>query len=263
MAPGCRTLACALLALSATLPLAGCGTMVIAAAAGADSLSQMTADKNCSQVPKFVPPPSVDIHSILLGSYEDHDHARDYSLMPLNVLGRIKGNEYVVTNEYAMFAHVLNNGLRFIEIESPGAESKAMREFVDMGGDRQMKYLRVSLASRGDPACGGFERAVKAMGTEMFQNQLLGAVPPSTCIAAYPEALAASDYELRVVDLPDDRLFKRQFSEQPALWQIVDLRTNAVYAQMQRRMDIYPCPFVEVRDQFLDVLRIEPRLPSE
>jgi len=247
----------AALALSLALPLAGCDTLTLGIAAGGDSLENLMADKNCSQVPRFVPPQPVKVQSVLLGSYVDHDKVRDYSLLPINVLGRSEDDEYVETNTYAMLGGLLQQGWRFLEIESPGRDGKAMNQFLELGGDRQMKYLRVSIATRGDTACEGFEHAVRAMGSEMFQKQLLGDVPPGKCVATLPEARATSNYELRVVDLPDDRTFKPEFSEQPGLWQIVDRQTGVIYAQLVRRMNIRSrCPSVEVRRQFLDVLQV-------
>jgi len=124
-----------------------------------------------------------------------------------------------------------------------------------MGGDPQRRYLRFSFAADADPGCKGFERALEAL-SSMFRQQLRSNAPKGQCIAAYPEDRPSSDYALQVINQPDDRVVKVQNSEPPALWQIVDRRTNSVYAQLLRRQDKwFSCPHREVRVKFTGLIQ--------
>jgi hypothetical protein len=256
---GCALRALYLVTLS-TLLLSGCTTAMLGAQALGQTVNVALTDTNCRTVPPFVRPAPIKINSILLSSYVDHDAERDNFLLPLNVLGGAE-YEYGWTNTFAMISGQLRRGLAFVEVEAPKRSGgRAMKQFIAMGGEPHVSYLRFEFAAEGAPACNAFAAEVKAMGSPMFQRILLESVPKGQCVASHAESEATSDYALRVVDLPDDRLRKPEKSEPPAIWEIVDRRTSEVYAHMTRHMAVYggSCPKIDIRRQFWTLVEAKP-----
>jgi hypothetical protein len=232
-----------LLPALAPLALYGCDTAILGAAAASNTLSVSQADTSCRQVPVFVRPAPIKVDGILLNSYKDHDVNRGNFLLALNVLGQAD-YEYGRTNSVTMISYQLKRGFSYLEIEAPdGSNQRSMDEFVALGGDPHLKYLRIEPVAWGNAACSpGFRSSPTSNGM---------------CVAAYPESEPKSTYALRVVDQPDDRSSKPEHSEPPALWQLVDLHTGQIYAQMVRHMAVYggSCPKTEVRHQFWTLIQ--------
>jgi hypothetical protein len=206
--------------------------------------------------------PSSPAHAdgILIKNYADHDRQRDNVWMAVGWLYR-SDREYGQGAGHAVLAAALvKSRFGFIELESPdGADGQRKSEFVALGGNPSMKYLKLFLSKDGDPACSTYEGWLGAAGAGIEQQQTAEQLRsrPGECLAAKPESIPTARYAYVIEDVPASKPpGGYSYSELPANWRILDLSgprpvTIAALTRQAKR-NAFSCPPLNVRYQFWD-----------
>lgn len=206
--------------------------------------------------------PSSPVHAdgILIKNYADHDRQRDNVWMAVGWLYR-SDREYGQGAGHAVLAAALvKSRFGFIELESPdAADGQRKSEFVALGGNPSMKYLKLFLSKDGDPACSTYQGWLGAAGAGTEQQQTTEQLRsrPGECLASKPESTPTAQYEFVIEDAPASKQpGGYSYSEPPADWKILDLRgqrpvTIAALTRQAKR-NAFSCPPMNVRYQFWD-----------
>jgi hypothetical protein len=216
--------------------------------------------------------PSSPVHAdgILIKNYADHDRQRDNVWMAVGWLYRSDREYGQGAGHTVVVAALVQSRFDFVELESPdAADGQRKSEFVALGGNPSMKYLKLFLSTDGDPACSIYQGWLGAAGAGIEQQQTAEQLRsrPGECLASKPESTPTARYAYEIEDAPASKSGGYSYREPPAAWKILDLRgpspVTIAALSRQAKKNGFSCPPLNIRYQFWDSVQPAVKAPAK
>ena len=256
--------------LIAMAPLiSGCSTFYFGVeAAFKPTYGHESPDPQCERLPKAIISDPVQVDGILFMNFDEDTSINDYSTFwrPLTAaltdIVDAKLSYYDNHNVYVNYVAklLLKTKLKYIEIEAPPrSKRKDFKSIMDeLGFSDDAKYLRFSIAAKGDPHCKPSEDEFALLSRYYPNGVDRGGMSENQCIASYPSQSSISQYAV-YFETRSSEAKVRLRSGPPDIWQIKNIKTGKVQAELLQKIsgDTF-CPTQEVREKFWNVIQANP-----
>ena len=198
-------------------------------------------DADCSEGPKITIPPQVNSKSIAIFSSRALPWLDPVRYPTLEGLGNMSF-EYIAP----LLAHTK---FEKVELKAPSKNQNNWIGFSELINSAALvNWVSLSIQPRGAESCKTYEATLKKYKDWLPDSIRKSGINDEQCISVNIIEKPTSQFGFDVIDKS-----KGQYPEY--YWQIRDLHTNSVYAQLVRYHKVKTnCPLVSVREEFVNVV---------